>query len=185
MATPSTNLTTRLADRLRELRRERGWSLDDLAARSGISRATLSRMEKADVSPTAEQLGKLCAVHAMPASRLLAMAEERFPFVVRRNDQAVWMDDTTGFHRRSVSPPAAALAAEVVEGTLKAGGTVSYDAPPVPGLEHHLVVLSGFLRVTVEGTAHDLSPGDCLRYLLFGSTHFEAIMNTRYLLVLV
>ena len=54
MAAPFTNLTTRLADRLRELRRERGWSLDDLASRSGISRATLSRMEKADVSSTAE-----------------------------------------------------------------------------------------------------------------------------------
>lgn len=185
MAAPFTNLTTRLADRLRELRRERGWSLDDLASRSGISRATLSRMEKADVSPTAEQLGKLCAAHAMPASRLLALAEERFPPVVARADQAIWTDEATGFCRRSVSPPAAALAAEVIEGTLKVGGKVAYDAPPVPGLEHHLVVLSGRLRVTVEGTAHELSPGDCLRYLLFGSTRFEAIADARYLLVLV
>ena len=178
-------LTSRLADRLNELRRERGWSLDDLAARSGVSRATLSRMEKADVSPTADQLGRLCAAYAMPASRLLAMAEERFPPMVSRADQAIWTDDAAGFHRRSVSPPAAALAAEVIEGTLKAGGEVAYQVPPVPGFEHHLVMLAGRLRVTVEGRAHDLAEGDCLRYLLFGSTRFEAITDARYLLVLV
>lgn len=184
MSHPS-NLTTRLADRLRDLRLERGWSLDDLADRSGISRATLSRMEKAEVSPTAEQLGKLCIVHAMPASRLLAMAEERFPPVIARSAQSVWTDEASAFCRRSVSPPAAALAAEVVEGQLQAQGMISYEAPPVPGQEHHLVMLSGRLRVTIEGAAHDLSTGDCLRYLLFGPSSFEAITDARYLLVMV
>jgi transcriptional regulator with XRE-family HTH domain len=37
----------RLAERLRALRGERGWSLDELARRSGVSRATLSRLENA------------------------------------------------------------------------------------------------------------------------------------------
>ena len=50
----------RLAQRLRELRHERGWSLDELAARSGVSRATLSRLENNEVSPTAAVLGRLC-----------------------------------------------------------------------------------------------------------------------------
>jgi len=42
-----------LALRLSELRLRQGWSLDDLAARTGISRATLSRIERAETSPTA------------------------------------------------------------------------------------------------------------------------------------
>lgn len=33
----------RLAERLRELRRARRWSLDELSARSGVSRASLSQ----------------------------------------------------------------------------------------------------------------------------------------------
>jgi hypothetical protein len=159
--------------------------LDDLATRTGISRATLSRMEKADVSPSAEQIGKLCAAHAMPASRLLAMAEETYPPLVLRADQRVWSDTAASFERRVVSPPAAALAAEVVEATLGSGGTIAYDAPAVPGQEHHLLVLSGGLRVTIEGTVYDLSPGDCLRYQLFGSSRFEATADARYLLILV
>lgn len=55
------DLDARLARRLAELRTSRGWSLDALAARSGVSRATLSRLENAEVSPTAALLGKLCA----------------------------------------------------------------------------------------------------------------------------
>ena len=52
---------TRLAQRLRQLRGERSWSLEELATKSGVSRATLSRIENHEVSPTASVLGKLCA----------------------------------------------------------------------------------------------------------------------------
>ncbi|WP_051556194.1 helix-turn-helix domain-containing protein [Nitratireductor aquibiodomus] len=50
----------RIAERLRALRQERGWSLEDLATRCGVSRATLSRLENAEVSATANALGRLC-----------------------------------------------------------------------------------------------------------------------------
>ena len=44
-------LDMRIASRLKGLRQERGWSLDELAGRAGVSRATLSRLENAEVSP--------------------------------------------------------------------------------------------------------------------------------------
>ncbi len=55
------SIDRRIAQRLKGLRAERGWSLDELAGRSSVSRATLSRLENAEVSPTANVLGKLCA----------------------------------------------------------------------------------------------------------------------------
>src|SRR4051794_33060577 len=100
----------RLAQRLRTLRAERIWSLDELASRSGVSRATLSRLENGDVSPTASVLGKLCAAYGLTMSRLMRMVEDDFIPLVRRADQPVWIDPETGFRRRSVSPPAQALA---------------------------------------------------------------------------
>jgi hypothetical protein len=45
-----------LAQRLRALRVERGWSLDGLPRRSGASRAALSRLENVEVGPTAAVL---------------------------------------------------------------------------------------------------------------------------------
>ena len=74
--TPSLDL--RLARRLRDLRAERGWSLDDLAARSNVSRATLSRLENGEVSPTTAVLSRLCSAHGMTLSRLVHMAEAGF-----------------------------------------------------------------------------------------------------------
>ncbi|MFB8167641.1 helix-turn-helix domain-containing protein, partial [Kitasatospora purpeofusca] len=53
----------RLAERLAELRVERGWTLEELARRADVSRSTLSRVERAEVSPTAALLGRLCTVY--------------------------------------------------------------------------------------------------------------------------
>ena len=181
------DLTPRLADRLKRLRQEAGWSLETLAKRSGVSRATLSRMENAEVSPSAEALGKLCAAYRMPMSRLIQMVEQDFAALVPAEVQTVWHDPATGYARRSVSPPAEALRGEVVAGTLPAGTRIAYDTPPVDGLEHHLVMQSGRLILTVGGTDHALGPGDCLRYRLHGPTVFQAGADApaQYLLFLV
>ncbi|SEH01370.1 Transcriptional regulator, contains XRE-family HTH domain [Nonomuraea solani] len=166
-------MDARLADRLAELRVERGWSLGELAMRSGISRSTLSRLERGEISPTAALLGKLCAVHGRPMSRLLAEVESEPPQVVTAAAQAVWRDDTSGFVRRSVSPPHPGLRGEVVEGTLLAGADIAYDTPPVPGLEQHIWVLEGAVEITANGHAHALEAGDCLRFRLWGSSRFR------------
>jgi len=115
------SLTSRLAGRLSALRRDQGWSLDHLAAQSGVSRATLSRLENASVSPTAEVLGKLCATYGLPMSRLLLMVEDGFAAHVPFAEQQEWQDPDTGFTRRSVSPPANQLRAEVLECHLISG----------------------------------------------------------------
>jgi len=181
------DLSNRLAARLSELRSSRGWSLDQLADHSGISRATLSRMEKGDVSPTAETLGRLCAAYGLPMSRLLMMVEDSFDPRIPFERQQEWRDPATGFTRRSVSPPAPGLSGEVLEGHLPPDTVITYDTPPKPGQEHHLIMLDGALTLTVDGVAHALRGGDCLRYHLSGATRFETspTHSARYLLVLI
>jgi len=177
----------RIAQRLKGLRAERRWSLDALAKRTKVSRATLSRLENAEVSPTTSVLGKLCAAYGMTLSRLLRMVEDDFAPVVRRAEQPLWKDSAAGFTRRSVSPPAQRLAGEAIEVELKPGAKIAYEGPPRPGLEHHIVMLEGRLEVVVEGRRHDLKRGDCLRYQLFGTSAFStpAESGARYVLFMV
>lgn len=184
---PSSELDRRIAQHLRALRLERGWSLDLLAQKSGVSRATLSRLENADVSATASVLGRLSTAYGITASRLLRMAEDHVPAVVPRSGQSVWTDPETGFERRSVSPPSAGFAAEAIEGRIPPGIRIAYERPPRPGLEHHLLLLDGALTVTVDGCRHDLDPGDCLRYRLHGASLFETGPDraARYLIFMV
>jgi transcriptional regulator with XRE-family HTH domain len=166
-------LEERLAARLAELRTERGWSLDELATRAGISRSTLSRLEHGQISPTAALLGKLCAVYGRTMSRLLAEVEAEPPQLVPAAAQAVWRDEASGFTRRSVSPPHQGLRGEIVEGTLRPGADIAYDGPPVPGLEQHIWMLDGSAEITADGRTHRLEAGDCLRFRLWGASRFR------------
>jgi transcriptional regulator with XRE-family HTH domain len=165
-------IDTRLAARLAGLRQEAGWSLEELAERSGISRASLSRMERGETSPTAAVLGRLCTAYGRTMSRLLSEIEADPAQLVRDRDQLVWVDPETGFRRRSVSPPAHGYRGEMMAGELPAGAVIAYDAPSIGGLEQHVWMLGGVLALTVEGVTHLLAQGDCLRFRLFGPTRF-------------
>ncbi|MFD0432299.1 helix-turn-helix domain-containing protein [Streptomyces chartreusis] len=184
---PDAQLDTRLGSRLAALRAERGWSLGELAERSGISRSTLSRAERAEISPTASMLNRLCAVYGRTMSQLLSEVESEPALLVRAAEQPVWEDRSAGFVRRSVSPPDAGLRAELVEGRLAEGADIEYDRPPVPGLEQHVWVLEGALDVTVLEVEHRLGAGDCLRMRVWGPTRFQCAGSgpVRYALVVV
>ncbi|MFG3229666.1 helix-turn-helix domain-containing protein [Kitasatospora sp. NPDC048194] len=176
----------RLARRLAELRLQRGWTLEELACRADVSRSTLSRVERAEVSPTAALLGRLCAVYGRTMSRLLAEVESEPARLVRADEQRVWRDEATGFVRRSVSPPHGSLRGEVIEGLLPAGADIAYDRPCPPGLEHHLWLFEGALELTLDGEAQLLGPGDCLRYGS-GTSRFRSLGPgcARYALLVV
>jgi transcriptional regulator with XRE-family HTH domain len=186
-APASEQVEARLATRLAELRADRGWSLDDLSRRTEISRSTLSRLERAEISPTASLLGRLCAAYERTMSQLLAEVESEPPQLVRADRQAVWRDETSGFIRRSVSPPHPGLRGEVVEGRLRPGADISYDEPPVPGLEQHIWVLEGELEITAGGGVHEVRVGDCLRFRLWGGSRFRCLGPdpVRYALLIV
>ncbi|WP_432133517.1 MULTISPECIES: helix-turn-helix domain-containing protein [unclassified Streptomyces] len=177
----------RLGARLAGLRAEQGWSLGELAERSGISRSTLSRAERAETSPTASLLNRLCHVYGRTMSQLLSEVEEQPAPVVRAADQRVWQDRASGFVRRSVSPPHPGLRGELVEGRLAPGADIAYDRPPVAGLEQHVWLLAGALEMTADGTAHQLSAGDCLRLRVWGPTRFRCAGDdeARYLVAVV
>ncbi|MGE3889964.1 MAG: helix-turn-helix domain-containing protein [Vicinamibacterales bacterium] len=193
MRSPETPLTTtsdveqRIARRLARLRAERGWTLDELAELSGVSRATLSRLERSELSPTAAMLGRLCAVHGWTLARLVADAESTPPRVVRALDQSQWTDPESGSRRRAVSPPAPGLRGELVEVRIPAGATMSYEEPPLAGLEHHLWLLEGALTLEIAGAAFPLQAGDCICYGLTGPTRVRStgVHEARYVTAVV
>ncbi|MFB8777661.1 helix-turn-helix domain-containing protein [Streptomyces broussonetiae] len=186
-AAPPDPVDTRLGARLAELRAARGWSLGELAERSGVSRSTLSRAERAETSPTASLLNRLCAVYGRTMSQLLSEVETEPALLLRAADQPRWQDRASGFVRRSVSPPHPGLRGELVEGRLTAGADIAYDRPPVPGLEQHIWVLDGELEVTAQDVTHRLETGDCLRLRVWGPTRFRCAgpAEARYALVVV
>jgi len=175
----------RLALRLAQLREQHGWSLDELALTTGISRASLSRIERAETSPTAAILNRLCAAYGVTMSRLLQEIEENTLLLLKAEQQLIWQDSSSGFQRRTVSPPGREFKAELIEGVLPAGARIDYDAPPLQGMEQHIWLQSGGLSITMDAECWTLAEGDCLRFHLTGRSSFAADKHTgaRYILV--
>jgi transcriptional regulator with XRE-family HTH domain len=158
------NTEARLAARLRAERETRNWSIADLATRSGVSRAMISKVERNEASPTAALLGRLSAAFGLTMSQLFARIEQAGGLVARAADQPLWRDPETGFLRRSLSPPAGAPL-ELVWGEMPAGQGVAYPAESYRQLlDQQIVVLSGQLTIVHGGETHILDPGDCIRY---------------------
>src|ERR1041385_7499070 len=95
-------INLKIAARVRGERASRRWSLDELAERSQVSKAMISRIERGEVSPTAALLGRLSGAFGITLSALLADHEQhRGP--VSRAEQPVWRDPASGYVRRQVS----------------------------------------------------------------------------------
>jgi transcriptional regulator with XRE-family HTH domain len=153
-----------LAARLRKERETRGWTLADLALRSNVSRAMISKVERAEASPTAGVLGRLSAAFGLTLSQLFARVDgEVRGWLSRAAEQPAWRDPQTGFLRRSLSPPGNSPM-ELVWGELPAGAEVTYSAAAYAFIvDQQIVVFDGQLTVVQGDAAHDLECGDCLR----------------------
>jgi transcriptional regulator with XRE-family HTH domain len=175
-----------IARRVRERREQLGWSLERLAGLSGVSRAMISRIERAENSATAALLSKLCFGLGITLSSLMADAERPPHSVVRRTQQRSWRDPETGYGRRMVSPAQTGSAVEIAEVDLPAGTRVSYEAPPFLAYDQHILVLAGRLTLTFGNEKLHLSAGDCVHMTLESGATFEnrTAREVRYLVVL-
>lgn len=160
-AEPS-DLTLPLAARLRAEREERGWSIAEMAERSAVSRAMISKVERAEASPTAALLGRLASALGLTLSTLLARAEGDAGGgrVSRADTQPLWRDPDTGYLRRAVTPSGSDP--ELVRVELPAGARVDYPASTYLTWKHAIWVLEGELLFHEGAARHRLAAGDCL-----------------------
>lgn len=180
------DLTARIAETVRRARLERGLSLNQLADRSGVSRAMIGRIEAATAQPTAALLARLSGALSLTLSELVARAEDTAERVARRGAQPTWTDPDTGYIRRAVSPPAGAPL-ELVEVSLPPGARVDAVAESYAFIHQQIWVLDGHLRFHEGDEVHELDAGDCLQ---LGSPAPCAFVNptdapVRYLVALV
>lgn len=160
---PQDVMERRIAEGIRKRREQLGISANDLAERSGVSRAMVSKIERMEVSPTAALLGRLCNGLGITLSSLIASAEITASSpIARGNEQPVWRDPDTGLLRTMMSPRNTGSNVEIVHVELPTGAEVKYD-PLRHSYDQHLVILQGKLTLLEGGDEVELSAGDCMR----------------------
>ena len=153
--------TRSLAARIALEREARGWSLADLAERSGVSKAMISKIERGEASPTATLLGRLSGAFGLTMSTLLARAERGGGRLSRAADQPRWQDPATGYIRQQVSPQSD-LPLDLVRVELPGGATATFPASSYTFNHHWIWVLKGKLNFHEGDTVHQMEAGDCL-----------------------
>ncbi len=179
--------TSAVGFRVKALREAMGFSLRDLAKRTGVSAPMLSQVERGETSPTLAVAVKIAAGLELTLSQLLRLDEAGHVVISRVGSRRKRRRD--GHAVEELTPPLPGQRADVSIHTLKPGaGTGGPGDPPMhePGSRETAVVLEGQLVLFVEGTRHELAEGDSVTFDADLPHHFEndGVKPTRFLAVI-
>jgi transcriptional regulator with XRE-family HTH domain len=173
-ARPARPTATAPGARIRALREAMGFSLRDLAERSGVSAPMLSQVERGETSPTLAVAEKIAAGLELSLSQLLRLDEGQNVSVSRAGARRGF---ERGGHRfEELTPPLPGQRADVSLHVLEPGAaTGGRGDPPMhePGSRETAVVLAGTLALVVDGARHDLREGDSVTFDADLPHHFE------------
>ena len=157
----------RIAARVRQLRADRGLTLEVLADASGVSRSMISVIERGESSPTAVVLEKLATGLGIPLASLFDAPCAAPDPVSRRAKQVEWRDPASGYVRRNVSPSGFPSPIQIVEVAFPAGARVAYETGPRAAAIHQQIwVQQGMIEVSLGDQRFELRAGDCLAFVL-------------------
>jgi transcriptional regulator with XRE-family HTH domain len=159
------DVVSALGQRVKALRTEAGLTLEQLAQRSGVSRAMLSKVERGEKSPTLSVISRTAVGLNVSLSSLLGAEPDPAEFaVVRRDQRLVYRDPETGFDRELLSPTHIGNGVELLLHRIPPGAS-SGELPSYPTpTEKYLVVETGRLVVTIGGLRQVLEVGDALYF---------------------
>jgi transcriptional regulator with XRE-family HTH domain len=176
---PPDAVDAEIGARIKMLRADRGFTIEELAQRSGVSRAMISRIERGESSATAQLLNRLCGGLGITLSGLFARDEREASSPLSRfANQATWRDPDSGYVRRRVSPASADGVLDLVEVVLPPGATVPLDTRNLRGADQLVYVLEGELDMILGEETTSLSTGDCL-HMRFDTTNTFSNSSSR------
>ncbi len=153
----------RVADAVRRLRKERGWTLDELAKRSGVSRAMLSQIEACKTNPTIAVLWKVSTALGLSFSSLLGEQPAEDVVLIRRAEMQVLSSADRRFTSRPLFSRRPGRKAELYELRLAPGGR-SEGPPHPPGTRESLAVVKGKLTLWVAQARYEVPEGDAIDF---------------------
>jgi transcriptional regulator with XRE-family HTH domain len=151
---------------LRATREKRGFSLDELAARTGISRDTLAQLEAGEFILPLGQLIKLSKALSLRMADVISTGEESFTIV--RSDQRLSFSRFGKSRQASYGYEYESLAARkkdrVMEPFIVTLHPSAADESSSHDGQEFIYVLEGEMEVIIEDTREVLKPGDSVYY---------------------
>jgi len=155
------SLAGAVARTIKSLRTERAWSLDQLAARSGVSKGVLVALEQGRSNPNLATLARLGDAFGVPVTLLVDVSTEP-PVRIGDSARVLWNGESggTGTIIGATDPP---WGTELWRWVVRPGETFGGEAHS-PGTRELIWVESGTVTVTVAGESYQVGPGQSARF---------------------
>lgn len=154
----------RIALTLKELRRQRGWSLDKTAENTGVSKAMLGQIEREESSPTIATLWKIASGFDTSFSSFIEEINSEFNRPVHRGGQTKQLHPTDEKIRvMPLFPFDDQLNFEIF--VIELLPRCEHLSPPhQASIIEHVIVAEGKMEVLINGAWQLLNKGEGLRF---------------------
>ena len=170
-----------LARSLKRRRLERAISLSELARRAGVSKATLSSLERGNGNPSVDTVWALAQALNVPFGDLFDSEDDVLK--VGRIADAQIVTEEDGFRGRRLLSRQGRGGFELYVLDL-ARGARRDASPHSPGVIEHAIVIEGTVEVGPDADAATLSAGDYLTFAADLPHHYHALDGAARVLLL-
>jgi transcriptional regulator with XRE-family HTH domain len=157
------DITGAVARTLQAMRAERGWSLDQLAARSGVSKGVLVAIEQRRSNPNLATLARIGDAFGVPVTRLVEVGEEPVVRITGPDERRVLWRGPSGGKGTILTATDPPWATELWRWELKPGETFGGDAH-LPGSREMVWVERGTLTLSVAGEKFEITGGQSVKF---------------------
>ena len=141
------------------------WTLDDLAARAGVSKGMLSQVEQARTNPSVATICRLATAFGVSIASLVEAPEVPSARVVRAKEAVtLWTGGKQGSEARLMVGSGTSQQVELWDVRMVPGDGFASEGHPT-GTRELLLVIDGELTLEVDGVAHLVGPGDAIAFV--------------------
>ena len=150
----------RIGSKLRAARTLHGYTLEQLAAATGLTKGFLSRVERDETSPSVASLVTLCEVMSIEVGSLFTAPDVA---LVRRDTAPLINLGGTGVREQLMTPRRQARL-QLVHSSIEPGGSGGKDLYTINCEVEVLYVLQGAVELVLSDRRQELSAGDALTF---------------------
>jgi transcriptional regulator with XRE-family HTH domain len=152
-----------LGSKVRQLRRQKNLSLQQLAERSEVSAAAIHKIERNGMVPTVATLMKLAAALNRSVSYFVEEDSNTACVLVRAGERKGVFTSKSGLELEGISGPYGPFFVAGAVATMEPGADSGPRAMEHPG-EELVFMLEGMIRFVIDGEEHCVGPGDALHW---------------------
>ena len=174
-----------VCEQVRNLRKQKGWTLEQLSSHCNVSRSMLSQVERGNANPTLSVAFRIAQALGVSLADLVEGATSRQPIeVVRKSDPTAVFRDDDVCTIRTLSPANFEKEVEFYQVTLKPRQRMT-SGGHFAGTREFLTVNSGTVVVRSGTQTVELKPGDSAQYTADVEHSIENIGRSNAVLFLV